>query len=117
MVFLGKGRTVAGVLVACLAVLSRPDAGFLALALIAWAALFAPGHRLPIKRAAALGAAVLVVSIAIPTLLGGTGRRLPPFYFESRLYELARMHETISLAGYWAAFVKNLSGKGLYYRV
>jgi hypothetical protein len=49
---LGKRRTVAGVLVACLAVLSRPDAGFLALALIAWAALFAPGHRLPLKRAA-----------------------------------------------------------------
>jgi hypothetical protein len=113
---LGKGRTVAGVLVACLAVLSRPDAGFLALALIAWAALFAPGHRLPIKRAAALGAAVLVVSIAIPSLLGGAQVGVfHRFYFESRLYEPARMHETISLAGYWAAFRQNLSGKGLYH--
>jgi hypothetical protein len=113
---LGKGRTVAGVLVACLAVLSRPDAGFLALALIAWAALFAPGHRLPLKRAAALGAAVLIVSIAIPSLLGGAQVGVfHRFYFESRLYEPARMHETISLAGYWAAFRQNLSGKGLYH--
>jgi RNA polymerase sigma-70 factor (ECF subfamily) len=65
---LGRGKTVAGVLVACLAILSRPDAGYLALCLIVWAALFAPGRRLPLRHAAGLAAAVLAVSIALPAL-------------------------------------------------
>jgi hypothetical protein len=113
---LGRGKTVAGVLVACLAILSRPDAGYLALCLIVWAALFAPARRLPLRHAAALGAAVLAVSIALPALFGGAQVGVfHRFYFESRLYEPARMHETISWAGYWAAFQKNLSAKDLYY--
>ena len=113
---LGRGKTVAGVLVACLAILSRPDAGYLALCLIVWAALFAPGRRLPLRHAAGLAAAVLAVSIALPALFGGAQVGVfHRFYFESRLYEPARMHETISWAGYWAAFQKNLSAKDLYY--
>ena len=59
---------------------------------------------------------MLAVSIALPALFGGAQVGVfHRFYFESRLYEPARMHETISWAGYWAAFQKNLSAKDLYY--
>jgi hypothetical protein len=109
---LGRGKTVAGVLVACLAILSRPDAGYLVLALIAWAALFAPGRRLPIRQALLLGGAVLAISLALPALFGGARVGVfHRFYFESRLYEPARMNESISWAGYWTAFRNGLAGK------
>jgi hypothetical protein len=113
---LGRKKIIAGVAVACLAILSRPDAGFLVIALIAWAALFAPERRLPMRQAIALAAGVLAISVVLPSLMGGAHVGVfQRFYFESRLYEPARMHETISWSGYFAAFLKNLSGEGLYH--
>jgi hypothetical protein len=105
----------AGLVTATLAIGFRPDVGVLTLLLAAWAVFFSPE---PLdRRTGATFAALTVVLMGIaPRLLGGasvlTHMR---FYFESALYEPARMDEKISLLGYLRAFIKNLSDRNLYH--
>jgi hypothetical protein len=116
MLMLVKDFRLGGLYVASAAILFRPDAGILVLLLLAWATFFAPSDRVPIRRAAIIGACVLVASIVIPRVSGGAPVRVfHRFYFESRLYEPARMHEEISWSGYVTAFWDGLKGERLYY--
>jgi hypothetical protein len=116
MLILAKDFRLGGLLVASTAILFRPDAGLLVLLLLAWTTFFAPGDRVPVKRAAIIGAIVLALSLVIPRVSGGAPVRVfQRFYFESRLYEPARMHEEISWSGYLTALWDNLTGEHLYY--
>jgi hypothetical protein len=116
MLVLAKNQKLTGLVVAATATLFRPDAGILVLLLIAWAALFAPADRLPVPRAVNVAAAVLGAWVAIPRVFGGAPLRVfHRFYFESRLYEPARMNEHISWSGYLTALWDNLGGEHLYY--
>jgi len=116
MLMLAKNLRLGGLLVASTAIPFRPDAGLLVLLLLAWATFFAPDNRVPLRRAAVIGACVLVASMVIPHISGGAPIRVfHRFYFESRLYEPARMHEKISWSGYVTALWDGLKGERLYY--
>jgi hypothetical protein len=111
---LARGRATAGVIVASTATLLRPDVGIVAQLMTLWAMSFGPA-KLPVVRGVTVIIVVALLGLFLPPLMGGASlRTLLRFYFESRLYETARIHETIDFAGYMTALIANLSGAGLY---
>jgi hypothetical protein len=110
-----RGRPLAGLIVAAAVVLVRPDMGILPLCLVLWCATFAPPEqRLGPRAAAAIGATVVLLSLAISKLAGGPDLQVVwQHTWGTRLDTPAQMTDAMPWSEYARILGRHLSGDKL----